>query len=404
MITPAHIARRTGALRDSAIREMIHLAARYDAINLAPGVPDHPAPDVLKEAACAAIRADLNQYAMTCGTPGLRRALADKYALFYGMEVDADREVTVTCGATEAMACAMLAVLDPGDEVVVMEPAYENFAPDADLAGARIVSLPLSPPDYRIDRAQLEAVVTHRTRAIVVNSPNNPTGRVLTRGELASLAAFCREYDLLAITDEIYEHLCYDGAHLPLATFPGMRERTVIISGFSKTFAVSGWRIGTMVAPPEITAAIRKVHDLLTVGAPAPLQEACAVALRELTGDYYQQIAAHYRSRRDILLRALQDAGFACAAPQGGYYIFADFAALSDEDAASFARRLTRDAGVAPVAGSGFFTVAERGRSLLRFAFCKPTDALDEAGVRLRAFAARERRSEATTRERMLSQ
>jgi aspartate/methionine/tyrosine aminotransferase len=399
MITHAHTARRTHALRGSAIREMMRLAAEHGAIDLAPGIPDHQAPDVLKEAACAAIRANLNQYAMTSGTPNLRRALADTYALRYDMEVDADREVTVTCGATEAMACAMLAVLDPGDEVVVMEPCYENFAPDAELAGARIVYLPLPPPEYRVDRALLEAVVTPRTRAIVVNSPNNPTGRVFDRAELASLAAFCREHDLIALTDEIYEHLCYEGEHVPLATFPGMRERTVTISGLSKTFAVTGWRIGSIVAPPDITAAIRKVHDLLTVGAPAPLQEACAVALRELGDGYYQEMAARYRTRRDILLHALQDAGCVCTPPQGGYYIFADFAALSDEDAATFARRLVRDAGVAPVPGSGFFSTPERGRSVLRFAFCRPADVLHEAGARLRAFANRERRPIVSTRE-----
>jgi aminotransferase len=285
----------------------------------------------------------------------------------------------------------MLALLDPDDEIVVMEPCFESFGPAAELAGARVRYVRLAAPEYRLDRAVLEAAITPRTAAILLNSPNNPTGRVFDLAELTAVAATCLEHDLVAITDEIYEHLCYDAVHVPLATLAGMRERTVTISGFSKTLAVTGWRLGTAVAPPDLTDAIRRVHDVLTVGAPAPLQEACATALSQFGEEYYDDVAERYRARRDSLLAGLQEAGFCCTPPQGGYYIFADFSALSDDDATTFAERLTRDGGVAAVPGSAFFGAPDGGRSVLRFAFCKPVDVLREAGVRLGAFAAHER-------------
>lgn len=385
----ARTARRTHSFTESVIREMTRVAREHDAVNLAQGFPDFPAPDLLKEAACAAIRADVNQYAITWGSPNLRAALARKYRERYGMEVDTEREITVTCGATEAMAAVMLAVVDPGDEVVVMEPFYENYGPDAVLSQAKPVFLTLEAPDYRLEKEALEAVITPRTRAIVLNTPNNPTGRVFDRDELQAVADVCIEHDLLAITDEIYEHIYYEGEHVPLATFEGMQDRTITVSGASKTFSVTGWRIGTIIAPSDLTEAIRKVHDFLTVGAPAPLQEACAVALDELPDDYYEDMVASYRERGGILVSALQEAGFECRHPQGAYYVLADFSGLSDEDSMTFGKRLTAEGGVAPVPGASFFSEPSRGHSLARFVFCKQVETLREAGERLRAFAAR---------------
>jgi aminotransferase len=383
------IARRTETFTESVIREMTRVAREHDAVNLAQGFPDFPAPEVLKEAACAAIRQDINQYAITWGAPRLRNALARKYGELYGMDVDGERDITITCGATEAMAAVMLAVVDPGDEVIVLEPFYENYGPDAVLSEARPVFLSLSPPDYRLERDALRALVTGRTRAVVINTPNNPTGRVFDRQELAAVAEICVEHDLLCITDEIYEHILYEGEHVPLATLDGMAGRTITVSGLSKTFSVTGWRVGTIVAPADLTDAIRKVHDFLTVGAPAPLQEACAVGIEELGPEYYRDMVALYRERRDVLVAGLRDAGFRCAPPQGAYYVLADFSPLSDEDDTTFSKRLSREAGVAPVPGSSFFSVPERGRSLARFVFCKRLETLREAGERLRAFAAR---------------
>ncbi len=380
-------AHRTHSFTESVIRDMTRVAREHDAINLAQGFPDFPAPDLLKEAACRAIREDVNQYAITWGSASMRAALADKYRGQYGMKVDPEREITVTCGATEAMVAVMLAVVDPGEEVIVLEPFYENYGPDAVLSQAAPVFLPLEPPDYRLERDRLAAVVTPRTRAIVVNTPNNPTGRVFDREELQTVADICLEHDILAITDEIYEHIYYEGEHIPLATLDGMANRTITVSGLSKTFSVTGWRVGTILAPPVLTDAIRKVHDFLTVGAPAPLQEACAVGLSELDATYYQGMVRTYRERREVLLSALRESGFECAAPQGAYYILADFSALTSEDDTVFAKRLARDGGVAPVPGSSFFSVPERGRSVVRFAFCKRIETLHAAADRLRSFA-----------------
>ena len=276
---PLRTARRTHGFTESVIREMTRVAREHGAVNLAQGFPDFPAPAVLKEAACQAIRDDVNQYAITWGAPRFREALERKYRDWYGMEVDGARELTVTCGATEAMVAVMLSIVDPGDQVIVLEPFYENYGPDAILSDARPVFLPLEAPGYRLDPDRLRSLVTERTRAIVLNTPNNPTGRVFDAEEMEAVAEICRSRGILAITDEIYEHILYEGRHVPLATLDGMRERTITISGVSKTFSVTGWRIGTILAPPELTGAIRKVHDFLTVGAPAPLQEACAVGV-----------------------------------------------------------------------------------------------------------------------------
>ena len=376
-------ARRTHGFTESVIREMTRVASQSDAVNLAQGFPDFPAPSLLKDAACRAIAADVNQYAVTWGTSSLRGALVDAYRRWYDLEIDGDREITVTCGATEAMVAVLLATLNPDDEVVILEPFYENYGPDAILSAARPIHLPLEAPDFRIDGDALRHRVTDRTRAVILNTPNNPTGRVFSRDELNAVASVCRERDLLLVTDEIYEHIVYDGEHICPATLPGMRDRTIVVSGASKTFAVTGWRVGTIVAPPDLTDAIRKVHDFLTVGAPAPLQEAVATALRQLGGDYYERLAEEYRERRDIMVAGLSAAGFRCRAPEGAYYVLADHSSLSDLDAMAFALRLAREARVACVPGSSFFSEPERGRTLVRFAFCKRLETLEEAVDRL---------------------
>jgi aminotransferase len=381
-------ARRTHRFTESVIRGMTRLAAQYDAINLAQGFPNFAAPAVLKDAACRAIRDDVNQYAITWGAKRLRDALAAKYAEWYGMTLDPEAELCVTCGATEAMASALLAIVDPGDEVVVMEPFYENYGPDAILCEAKPVFVPLE-PGQPLDLDRLAAVCSPRTRAIVVNTPNNPAGRVLSRAELEGIAELCRRYGAWAVTDEIYEHIRYDGEHIPIATLPGMRERTITISGASKTFSVTGWRVGWIVAPPEVTGAIRKVHDFLTVGAPAPLQEGVAAALETLPPSYYADLATAYRRRRDGLCGPLAEAGFRLTPPEGAYYVLADFSGLSDQSDVSFSEWLTREIGVAPVPGSSFYSEPALGRKLVRFAFCKTDDLLEEAAARLRRMSSR---------------
>ncbi len=377
-------ARRTHSFSESVIRGMTRLATEHGAINLAQGFPDFPAPTVLKEAAAAAIRADQNQYAITWGAKRLRDAIARKYAEWYAMEVNPETELTVTCGATEAMAAVLLALVDPGDEVVVFEPFYENYGPDAILCDAKPVFVPLL-PGQPLDLDRLGAACSSRTRAIVINTPGNPSGRVLTRDELAGIAALCREHDAWAITDEIYEHILYAGEHLPIATLPGMRERTITISGASKTFSITGWRIGTIVAPAAITGAIRKVHDFLTVGAPAPLQEGLAVTMETLGPEFYRGLAGEYRERRDVIMEALTAAGFRAVAPEGAYYVLADFSDLSDLPAPEFARWLTIEGGIATVPGTSFFSRPEDGVRFTRFAFCKTLDLLRAASRRLAA-------------------
>ena len=377
-------ARRTHPFTESVIRGMTRLAAEHGAINLAQGFPNFPAPGVLKEGAAAAIRADINQYAITWGAKRLRDAVARKYREWYGMEVNPETELTVTCGATEAMAAVFMALIDPGCEVIVLEPFYENYGPDAILCDAKPVFVPLLPGEP-LDLDRLAAVFSGRTRAIVVNTPGNPSGRVLTRDELDGIAGLCRRHGAWAVTDEIYEHIRYEGEHVPIATLPGMRERTITISGASKTFSITGWRIGTIVAPAAVTDAIRKVHDFLTVGAPAPLQEGLAVAMETLGREYYEGLATEYRARRDLLMGALVEAGFECLAPEGAYYILADFSALSDLPAPEFARWLTVEGGVATVPGTSFFSRPEDGRRFTRFAFCKTLDLLQEALTRLTA-------------------
>lgn len=375
-------ARRTESFTESVIRGMTRLANEHNAINLAQGFPDFPAPDVIKQEAIRAIGNEINQYAITWGSARLRRALAQKSKDWYGMDVDPETDITVTCGATEAMASVVLALVDPGDEMIVFEPFYENYGPDAILCGATPVYVPmaLAAP---LDLDSLRSAFSGRTKAVIINTPNNPTGRVLSRAELQAISELCIEYDVYAITDEIYEHIYYEGEHIPLATLPDMADRTITISGASKTFSVTGWRVGTIIAPPDLTDAIRKVHDFLTVGAPAPLQEGVAAALESLDKSYYRKLARDYRQRRDTLFSGLKRAGFGCASPEGAYYILADFSALSDKDDTEFSVWLTQEIGVAPVPGSSFYSRPEDGAHLVRFAFCKTVEILEEGVARL---------------------
>ncbi len=380
----SHVARRTSVFTESVIREMTRLSMLHGAMNLAQGYPDFPAPEFIKQAAIEAINADINQYAITWGSARLRQAIAAKTKRFYGLDLDPDREITVTCGATEAMMATLLAVVEPGDEVIVFEPFYENYVPDAAMSGAQLVFVTLHGPAFTFDPAQLRAAFGPRTRAIIVNTPNNPSGKVFSRPELEQIAALCREFDCLCITDEIYEHILYDGRqHVPMATLPGMYDRTITISGLSKTFSVTGWRLGYVLARPELSDAIRKVHDFLTVGAPAPLQEAGAMAI-ERSDHYYPELRTMYESKRAQLLAALREAGFQCHTPEGAYYVMADFSDLKfSGDDTAFAHHLIEHVGVAAVPGSSFYRGEGEGVTFVRFTFSKSDETLAEAASRL---------------------
>ncbi len=377
-----HAATRTATFTESVIREMTRIATMHQAVNLAQGFPDFPMPTAMKDAASAAIHGDVNQYAVTWGAPVLRQAIAEKYRRWYQMEVDPDRDVTVTCGATEAMASVFMALMDAGDEVIIPEPFYENYGPDAILAGARPVFFPFDRHGWTLDADRLRKTFNSRTKAIIINTPHNPTGRVLTRDELSLIAELCIEHDAWAITDSPYEHMVYSGHHHEIATWPGMRERTITISSLSKTFSCTGWRIGWIIAPPAQTSPIRKVHDFLTVGAPAPLQAAAAVGFAFDAG-YYNEFSANYRARREFLSTVLREQGFEFSVPEGAYYIFADFSKLSDLDDVTFAKWMTQEIGVATVPGSSFYSRKEDGRTFVRFAFCKKQSTLDDAAQRL---------------------
>ncbi len=378
---------------ESVIREMTRLNELYGGVNLSQGFPDFPAPSAVKDAACAAINADVNQYAVTWGARPLREAVAREFTRRHGQAVVADEQVTVCCGATEAMMSTMMAIIDPGDEVVIFEPFYENYGPDAILSGATPRFVTLHEPDpsapsgspgagWTFDPDELAAAFTDRTKAIIINTPNNPTGKVFSRDELEMIAALCRKWDAIAIADEIYEHIIYDGQrHIPIATIEGMADRTITINGLSKTYSVTGWRVGWTISPPSLTGAIRKVHDFLTVGAPAPLQEAGEVALG-LPDDYYLQLAANYQKRRDALLDVLARHHFTCYKPLGAYYIMTDISAFGFSNDVEFARYLVKDVGVAAVPGSSFYTT-DAGRTKLRFCFCKKDETLQEADRRM---------------------
>ncbi len=367
---------------ESVIREMTRLNHLYGGGNLSQGFPDFPAPPAIKEAACAAINSDVNQYAVTWGARPLREAVAREFTRRYGVPVVADEQVTVCCGSTEAMMSTMMAIIDPGDEVVIFEPFYENYGPDSILSGATPRYVTLHEPDWTFDPDQLAAAFNDRTKAIIINTPNNPTGKVFSRHELEMIAALCRKWDVMAISDEIYEHIIYDGQqHIPIATIEGMADRTVTINGLSKTYSVTGWRVGWTISPASLTGAIRKVHDFLTVGAPAPLQEAGAVALG-MADSYYTALAASYQKRRDTLLEILIRHHFTCYKPLGAYYIMTDISAFGFADDMEFARYLVKDIGVAAVPGSSFYKTSA-GRSKLRFCFCKRDETLAEADRRM---------------------
>lgn len=382
-----HPSLRASTFTESVIREMTRVANRTGAVNLAQGFPDFPMPAPMKEAACTAITGDINQYAITWGAPSLRFAIAEKYRRWYNMDVNPDTEVTVTCGATEAMASVFMALIDPGDEVIILEPFYENYGPDATLAGANPIFVPLTAPDWHLDIERLAAAITPRTRALVLNTPHNPTGKVFTRGEISAIATLAERHNFLVITDEIYEHLVYAGHHHPIATWPGMRDRTITISGLSKTFSCTGWRLGYAVACKPLTDAIRKIHDFLTVGAPAPLQAAGAVGMA-FDADYYNHLQLAYKQRRGVMTAALSKAGFEFTIPDGSYYVFANFSNIdkrkTDRD---FARWLAEEIGVATVPGSSFYSEPELGQSTVRFAFCKTFETLGKATERLARIA-----------------
>jgi aspartate/methionine/tyrosine aminotransferase len=383
-------AARVGLFTESVIREMTRLAAEHDAINLAQGFPDFGSPAELVEAAAEALRAGRNQYSITWGSPRLREAIAEKVAWSNGLQVDPTRHITVTCGATEAMMATMMALVDPGEEIIAFEPFYENYGPDAVLSGAQLKTVPLrlDDPAMPLDRESLRAAIGPRTRAIVINTPHNPSGKVFTREELEFLAGLCREHDLLAITDEVYEHIVYDGAeHVSMASLPGMADRTITINSMSKTYSVTGWRVGWVIAANDsLSDGIRRVHDFLTVGAPAPLQEAGARALG-FPREYYRDLSRMYQAKRDEMLDILTGVGFRCLVPRGAYYIMADFRGLSDDDDVAFTQRMIERAGVAGVPGSSFYRDPAAGRHLVRFAFPKTPDTFVEVRRRLRALA-----------------
>ncbi len=381
--------KKAAVFTESVIREMTRLANLHGAVNLAQGFPDFPASAAIKEAAKAAIDRDLNQYAITWGAKSLRDAIARRMREYNQVDADPERMITVCCGATEAMISAMMATVDPGDEVIIFEPFYENYGPDCVLSGAKPVFFRLEPPDFAVDFDALARCFNAKTKAIIVNTPNNPTGKVFTRAELSRVAELCQEHDCLAITDEIYEYILYDGAeHVSIASLPGMADRTITISGHSKTFSVTGWRIGYCVAAPEITNAIRKVHDFLTVGAPHPLQDAAAAALA-FDASFFASLASEYQRRRDRLMRGLIESGFTPTLPRGAYYIMAGFEAFDFDDDVRFARHLVEEIGVAVVPGSSFFSNPRDGSRLVRFCFPKKDVTLDACVERLQRLSRR---------------
>ncbi len=382
------VSRKASLFTESVIREMTREAMKYSAVNLSQGFPDFAAPEDIKRVAMQAIADDVNQYAITWGAKDFREAIARKTKRYLGFEIDPETEITVTCGSTEGMIAAMMATVDPGEEVIVFEPFYENYAPDAILSDARPRYVPLRAPDWSFDRDELRAAFNEKTKAIIICNPNNPTGKVFTRDEMEFIGGLCREFDALCFTDEIYEHILYPRAgaeigHISMAQIPGMRERTVIVNSMSKTYSVTGWRVGYCIASPEITSAIRKVHDFLTVGAAAPLQSAGAYAL-SLPPTYYDQLQADYRARRDLILPELEKAGFGTFSPDGAYYIMTDISGFGFKDDVEFTRHLIREVGVACVPGSSFYSDPALGSQQVRFCFCKKDETLLLAAERLK--------------------
>ncbi len=380
-ITPSD---KANLFEESVIREMSRIANKHSAINLAQGFPDFPAPDFIKKYAVEAINNDINQYAITWGSKNLRNAIVNKFKLFYGMEYNPETEVTVCCGSTECMIAALLGVVNKGDEVVIFEPFYENYGPDAILCDAKPVYIKLKAPDFTFSEDDLKRVFNEKTKAIIINTPHNPTGKVFSKEELQLIAHYCIKFNVIAITDEIYEHIFYtEKPHIPIATIDGMRDRTITINGLSKTFSVTGWRIGYILAPENLTNGIRKVHDFLTVGAPAPLQEASAKALQTETV-YYKNLRIFYDIRKNLMINALKNVGFNVVEPEGAYYIMATFENFGFDDDIKFTEYLIREIGVAVVPGSSFYTKNSPDRKkYVRFCFCKTEETLNAAIKRL---------------------
>jgi len=378
--------RKARGFVESVIREMTRVCLEHHGVNLSQGFPDFPADDSIKEAAVRAIREDYNQYSITWGTQNLRRAIADKFAAYNGVTVHPEREVTVCCGSTEGMIASLVAIVDPKEEVIVFEPFYENYGPDTILCGATPRFVTLYEPDWHFDEKELTQAFNDKTKAIVINTPNNPTGKVFSRSELEFIGHLCQKWDVVAIMDEIYEHILYDGTeHVSMASVPGMEDRSVTINSISKTYGLTGWRVGWVIAPEAITGSIRKVHDFLTVGAPHPLQEAAAFAMK-MDSSYYDELAASYEEKRDLLLDALEEVGFRVYKPLGAYYIMTDVMHWGYSDDVEFSLRLIREGGVATVPGSAFYSRREMGRGKIRFCFPKKLETLEEAAGRLRRF------------------
>ncbi len=379
------------SFNESVIREMTRLNLALNgpnkAVNFAQGFPDFDPDPRIIDAAARALRDGYNQYATTWGAPLLRQAIARRQSAVWGRSVDPETEITVSCGATEAMIAAMLAAVDPGDEVVVFEPFYENYGPDCVISGAIPRYVALRPPDWTFDPDELRAAFNSRTRAVVVNTPHNPTGKVYSQSELELIAQLCQQHDAIAITDEIYERLVYRGRHISIATLPGMAERTITISGASKTYSVTGWRIGWLIAPPSLASAIRKVHDFLTVGAAHPLQIAVAEAL-EFPPSFYVELLGDYQERRDAIVTGLQDCGFTASAPDGAYYVMAGIEAFGADDDVAFSRRLIEEAAVATVPASSFYHDPSLGRGHIRFSFPKKLDTIERGLTALRTIRA----------------
>lgn len=377
------ISQKAQQFEESVIRMMSQMARKHNAINLAQGFPDFPCPMELKEAACTAIHDDVNQYAVTWGDPKFREAIAKKSNAYLGINCDPDKNITVTCGATEAMVATMLATVDAGDEVIVFEPYYENYGPDAIIAGATPRYVTLHPPHWNFDEEELRKAFNPRTRAIIINTPNNPTGKVFTREELTFIGELCQKWGVMAFTDEIYEHILYDNhQHVAMASLPGMEDLTITINGLSKTYSVTGWRVGTIIAPEKITNAIRKMHDFLTVGAAAPLQRAGVTAMN-LPQSYYDTMKTEYAQKRDSMLSILDQAGIKYFAPHGAYYVFTDISAFGYKTDIDFTHYLVKDIGVAVVPGSSFFSRPELGHKYVRFCFSKKQETLAAAGEKL---------------------
>lgn len=386
----SRVSNKAASFTESVIREMSREAVKYGAVNLGQGFPDWPAPEDIKQKAMEAIAEDHNQYAITWGVKSFRDAIAAKTKWFLDMEIDPETEITVTCGSTEGMIAAMMATVDPGEEVIVFEPFYENYAPDAILSDAKPVHVPLYRTDdgFVFDREELRSAFNERTKAIIICNPNNPTGKVFTRDEMVFIADLCKEFDAMCFTDEIYEHIIFDNAegkrpdHVCMATLPGMRERTVVVNSLSKTYSVTGWRVGYCIAPPDITSGIRKVHDFLTVGAANPLQHAGAYAL-ELPQSYYEEVQREYQRKRDFIVPVLQNAGFKCDPPEGAYYVMTDISGFGFANDIEFTRHLIREVGVAVVPGSSFYHDPAMGSQMVRFCFCKKDETLEAAAENL---------------------